>query len=61
MSLSSLFEKAMQDDLEETTFLDLKCDIVERELARELDHTRSGAAAENILREVGVVDAAKTA
>lgn len=60
-SLSSLFEKAMQDDLEETTFLDLKCDIVERELAREQAHTRSGAAAENILREVGIVDAAKTA
>lgn len=60
-SLNRLFEKAMQDDLEETTFLDLKCDIVERELAREQDHTRTGAAAENILREVGVVDAAKTA
>ncbi|MCU7850768.1 MAG: pyruvate ferredoxin oxidoreductase [Candidatus Thiodiazotropha sp. (ex Monitilora ramsayi)] len=60
-SLTELFEGAMQDDLEETTFLDIKCDIVERELARELDHTRSGSAAENILREVGVVDAAKTA
>ncbi|MCU7795591.1 MAG: pyruvate ferredoxin oxidoreductase [Candidatus Thiodiazotropha sp. (ex Myrtea spinifera)] len=60
-SLNRLFEKAMLDDLEETTFLDLKCDIVERELAREHDHTRSGSAAENILREVGVVDAAKTA
>ncbi|MCU7808754.1 MAG: pyruvate ferredoxin oxidoreductase, partial [Candidatus Thiodiazotropha sp. (ex Semelilucina semeliformis)] len=60
-SLNRLFEKAMLDDLEETTFLDLKCDIVERELAREQDHTRSGSAAENILREVGVVDAAKTA
>ena len=60
-SLSALFEKAMRDDLEETTFLDIKCDIVERELAREQAHTRPGAAAENILREVGVVDAAKTA
>ncbi|MCG7978784.1 MAG: pyruvate ferredoxin oxidoreductase [Candidatus Thiodiazotropha endolucinida] len=60
-SLTDLFEKAMQDDLEETSFLDIKCDIVERELARERAHTRSGSAAENILREVGVVDAAKTA
>ncbi|MCG8074580.1 MAG: pyruvate ferredoxin oxidoreductase [Candidatus Thiodiazotropha taylori] len=60
-SLAELFAKAMKDDLDETTFLDIKCDIVERELAREQAHTRSGAAAENILREVGVVDAAKTA
>ncbi|MCG7960238.1 MAG: pyruvate ferredoxin oxidoreductase [Candidatus Thiodiazotropha taylori] len=60
-SLAELFAKAMRDDLDETTFLDIKCDIVERELAREQAHTRSGAAAENILREVGVVDAAKTA
>ncbi|MCG7888361.1 MAG: pyruvate ferredoxin oxidoreductase [Candidatus Thiodiazotropha endolucinida] len=60
-SLTDLFERAMQDDLEETSFLDIKCDIVERELAREQAHTRSGSAAENILREVGVVDAAKTA
>ncbi|MCG8017587.1 MAG: pyruvate ferredoxin oxidoreductase [Candidatus Thiodiazotropha sp. 'RUGA'] len=60
-SLAELFEKAVKDDLDETTFLDIKCDIVERELAREQAHTRSGAAAENILREVGVVDAAKTA
>ncbi|MCG7968168.1 MAG: pyruvate ferredoxin oxidoreductase [Candidatus Thiodiazotropha taylori] len=60
-SLAELFAKAMKEDLDETTFLDIKCDIVERELAREQAHTRSGAAAENILREVGVVDAAKTA
>ena len=60
-SLAELFAKAMKDELEETSFLDIKCDIVERELAREQTHTRSGAAAENILREVGVVDAAKTA
>ncbi|MES9924853.1 MAG: transketolase C-terminal domain-containing protein [Candidatus Thiodiazotropha endolucinida] len=60
-SLTDLFERAMQDDLEETSFLDIKCDIVDRELAREQAHTRSGSAAENILREVGVVDAAKTA
>ncbi|MCU7878478.1 MAG: pyruvate ferredoxin oxidoreductase [Candidatus Thiodiazotropha sp. (ex Lucinoma borealis)] len=60
-SLKLLFEKAIQDELDEITFLDIKCDIVERELARERDHTRSGAAAENILLEAGVVDAAKTA
>ncbi|MEW8628033.1 MAG: transketolase C-terminal domain-containing protein [Candidatus Thiodiazotropha sp.] len=60
-SLAELFAKAVKDELDETTFLDIKCDIVERELAREQAHTRSGSAAENILREVGVVDAAKTA
>ncbi|MCU7929662.1 MAG: pyruvate ferredoxin oxidoreductase [Candidatus Thiodiazotropha sp. (ex Codakia rugifera)] len=60
-SLKQLFEKAVQDALDETTFLDIKCDIVERELAREKDHSRPGAAAENILRDAGVVDAAKTA
>jgi len=60
-SLHSLFLRAMDDDLEETEFLDLKTDIVERELEREKKLTRPGSIAENILRDLGVVDAAKTA
>ena len=60
-ALQELFLKAMDDDLEETEFLDLKSDVVERELEREKKLTRPGSIAENILREMGVVDAAKTA
>ena len=59
-SLHELFEKAMTDDLEETTFLDLKQDVVDQEMERESKFSRSGAIAENILRDVGVVDVAKT-
>jgi pyruvate ferredoxin oxidoreductase alpha subunit len=39
------------------TFLDLKRDLVERELARTLHQRRSGPHAENILRDLGVVAA----
>jgi pyruvate ferredoxin oxidoreductase alpha subunit len=60
-SLRDLFIRAIDDGLEETEFLDLKRDVVERELEREKELTRSGSIAENILREIGVVDAAKTA
>jgi pyruvate ferredoxin oxidoreductase alpha subunit len=60
-SLRDLFLRATSDDLEETEFLDLKTDVVERELERERKFTRPGSIAENILRDLGVVDAAKTA
>jgi len=60
-SLRELFARAMTDDLEETEFLDLKPEIVERELEREKTLTRPGSIAENILRDMGIVDAAKTA
>ena len=60
-SLRELFLRAMRDDLERTEFLDLKTTIVKRELEREQQLTRPGSTAENILREMGVVDAAKTA
>ena len=53
--------KKVTIELEEVTFLDLKTDVVERELERERQLIRSGSIAENILRDVGVVDAAKTA
>ena len=59
-SLNELFEKAMTDDLEETTFLDLKQDVVDHEMNREEKFTRPGAIAENVLRQIGVVDVAKT-
>jgi pyruvate ferredoxin oxidoreductase alpha subunit len=42
---------------ERLIFLDLKWDVVERELARMTAGTRSGPHAENILRDVGVVAA----
>jgi pyruvate ferredoxin oxidoreductase alpha subunit len=60
-SLRKVFDKAVVDDLEDVNFLDLKCDIVERELERERSLTRSGSTAENVLRDMGVVDVAKTA
>jgi pyruvate ferredoxin oxidoreductase alpha subunit len=60
-SLRELFTRAIADDLEETEFLDLKPEIVERELQREKTLTRPGSIAENILRDMGIVDAAKTA
>ena len=60
-SLHGLFQKAMADDLDQTEFLDLKSKVVERELEREQRLTRPGSIAENILRDLGVVDAAKTA
>jgi len=59
-SLNELFEKAMNDDLEETTFLDLKQDVVDHEIDRAEKFNRSGAIAENVLRQIGVVDVAKT-
>ncbi len=59
-SLRDLFINAEKDALEDTHFLDLKQDIVDRELERERGDRRSGPSAENILREMGVVDVAKT-
>jgi pyruvate ferredoxin oxidoreductase alpha subunit len=56
-SLRALFENAERDDLEQLTFLDLKWDMVNRELARMRGRRRSGPIAENILRELGTVAA----
>ena len=59
-SLHKLFKDAVKDSLETVTFLDLKKDVVERELKREKELLQSGSVAENVLRDVGVVNAAKT-
>ncbi len=59
-SLHKLFKDAVKDNLETVTFLDLKKDVVERELKREKELIQSGSVAENVLRDVGVVNVAKT-
>jgi pyruvate ferredoxin oxidoreductase alpha subunit len=43
------------DDLDELTFLDLRTDLVERELERTRISRRSGSTAENLLRDIGAV------
>jgi pyruvate ferredoxin oxidoreductase alpha subunit len=52
-SLNDLFRRASRDELEQLTFLDLKWDVVNRELERGREKRRAGPAAENILRDLG--------
>jgi pyruvate ferredoxin oxidoreductase alpha subunit len=52
-SLAALFMKASRDELEQLTFLDLKWDVVKRELERGRLQRRAGPTAENILRDLG--------
>ncbi|MCP4126702.1 MAG: pyruvate ferredoxin oxidoreductase, partial [Gammaproteobacteria bacterium] len=59
-NLRRLFEKGLNDQLEETHFHDIDMEIVNRELEREKEQRQSGSIAENILHDVGVVAAAKT-
>ncbi len=56
-SLGRMLRDAVADRLEPLTFLDLDRGLVDRELARVEAHPRSGPAAENILRDLGVVAA----
>jgi pyruvate ferredoxin oxidoreductase alpha subunit len=56
-SLRRMLDDAVGDRLQPLNFLDLKWDIVERELGRMRASRRSGPHAENILRDVGVVAA----
>ncbi len=52
-SLVKLFRQARADALENVTFLDLKWDVFNRQVSRELATRRSGPAAENILKDLG--------
>jgi pyruvate ferredoxin oxidoreductase alpha subunit len=54
-SLRRLFTDAAADRLEPLTFLDLNRDLVDAELRRTEQRRRSGPAAENMLRDLGVV------
>jgi pyruvate ferredoxin oxidoreductase alpha subunit len=54
-SLRDLFRTAARDALEPLTFLDLDTELVRRELARAAASRQSGPAAENMLRDLGVV------
>jgi pyruvate ferredoxin oxidoreductase alpha subunit len=56
-SLRGMVLEAVAGRLAPLTFLDLDHDLVERELDRVRAHPRSGPAAENILRDLGVVAA----
>jgi pyruvate ferredoxin oxidoreductase alpha subunit len=60
-ALRKLFEKGVADQLEDTHFLDLNMDLVQRQIERERARKGSGPAAENIVRDLGAVRAAKTA
>jgi pyruvate ferredoxin oxidoreductase alpha subunit len=51
-SLRALLTEAVADELEPLTFLDLDNDLVDRELRRRRDSTRSGPTAENLLRDL---------
>ncbi len=57
VSLRRMLLDAEAGRLEPLTFLDLDRDLIDRELARVRARPRSGPAAENILRDVGVVGA----
>ncbi len=59
-SLRTVFEQGIKDELEATHFLELDMDAVKRELERQRTGKLSGPTAENILRDIGTVRAAKT-
>jgi pyruvate ferredoxin oxidoreductase alpha subunit len=56
-SLVGLLEDAVEERLEQMSFLDLNVELVERELERTRATRRSGPHAENILRDIGTVAA----
>ena len=56
-SLRRVFDDAIADRLPQTTFVDLDNELVERELERTRATRRSGPHAENMLRDIGVVQA----
>jgi pyruvate ferredoxin oxidoreductase alpha subunit len=54
-SVHRLIDDALVDRLEGLTFVDLDRPLIERELQRMLEASRSGPHAENMLRDLGVV------
>jgi pyruvate ferredoxin oxidoreductase alpha subunit len=56
-SLERMLREAVEDKLPPLTFLDLDWGIVNRQLDREARMRRSGPIAENLLRDVGAVQA----
>jgi pyruvate ferredoxin oxidoreductase alpha subunit len=59
-NLRRMFDKGVRDELEEPHFHDIRMDVIRRELERLKTMQRPGPSAENILRDVGLVAAAKT-
>ena len=55
MTVSEALDKAHRGHLEPLTFLDLRHDVIHREIERLETQRRSGPVAENILRELGSV------
>lgn len=51
-SLHDYLDKAIQDQVADTTFLDLDEDLVNAELSREEQNRNSGAVPENLLRDI---------
>jgi pyruvate ferredoxin oxidoreductase alpha subunit len=54
-SLHRVFETAEKGELEDTHFLDLNLEVVQREIEREKGGRKSGPTAEAILRQLGTV------
>ncbi len=57
-SLVDMLGRAQREELEQLNFLDLRWDVVQRELEREQVKRRAGPIAENILRDIGATRAA---
>ena len=57
-SLIDMLQRAQRDELELLNFLDLRWDVVARELEREQVKRRAGPVAENILRDIAATRAA---
>jgi pyruvate ferredoxin oxidoreductase alpha subunit len=53
-SLRGLFESAERDRIKDITFLDLRWDVIERQIEHMDAVRRSGPIAENILRDLGI-------
>jgi len=59
-SLRKMLDRAIKGQLEDTHFLDLDSDSVNRELERQRAPGVSGPAAENLLRDIGALRTSRT-